>query len=399
MSSLAPFSLAVALDGAGWHPAAWRFNNISARSYFTAGHWAAQVQLAERGLVDFVTFEDSLTVQSGAVFAADRRTDQVRGRFDAVLLAARVAPTTRHIGLVPTAGVTHSEPFHVSTGLATLDHISGGRAGWKVKVSATPAEFENVGRRTIPQIDERSLQSGAAQELLAGLFGEAADAVEVVRRLWDSWEDDAVIRDKATGRYLDRNKLHPVNFSGPHFSVVGPSITPRPPQGQPLVTALAHSTIPYELAARGADLVYVTPQDADDARSIITAVREAETRVGRTGPPLKIFADLVVFLESTAERARSRKGRLDGADGARLTSDAAIQTDSPAGLARTLEGFRAAGIDGFRLRPGATDVDLPAIVTGLVPELQSRGVFRRSYGPETLRSRIGLSVPANRYAA
>ncbi|RIJ78655.1 LLM class flavin-dependent oxidoreductase [Nakamurella silvestris] len=399
MSSLDPYSVAVALDGAGWHPAAWRFNTVPARSYFTAGHWVDQVRQAERGLLDFVTFEDSLTLQSSNLFTADSRTDQVRGRFDAVLLAARVAPATRHIGLVPTAGVTHSEPFHLSTGLATLDHISGGRAGWKVRVSATPAEAENFGRRTVPQIDERSLQSGAAQELLAELFGEAADAVEVVRRLWDSWEDDAVIRDRSTGRYLDRGKLHPVDFQGSHFSVVGPSITPRPPQGQPLVTALAHSTIPYELAAKGADLVYVTPRDADDARAVVGAVRQAEDRVGRTGARLRIFADLVVFLEDTPERARSRKARFDGADGAELVSDAAVLTDSPTGLVRTLAGFREAGIDGFRLRPGASEADLRAIVTGLVPELQSRGLFRRSYDTGTLRSRLGLSVPANRYAA
>ena len=153
---------------------------------------------------------------------------------------------TSHIGLIPVATVTHTEPFHVSKAIATLDFVSHGRAGWQVRVSGTPHEAELFGRRDVSGVD---------------LFDEASDAVEVVRRLWDSWEDDAVIRDVGTGRFIDRDKLHYIDFAGKYFSVKGPSITPRPPQGQPVVAALAHARPVYEFAARSADLVFITPKD------------------------------------------------------------------------------------------------------------------------------------------
>lgn len=116
------------------------------------------------------------------------------------------------------------------------------------------------------------------------LFDEAADAVEVVRRLWDSWEDDAIIRDVATGRYVDRDKLHYIDFVDKHFSVKGPSITPRPPQGQPVVAALAHAPRIYEFAARSADIVFVTPTDGESLRSILTEISHAGGGASRSTP-------------------------------------------------------------------------------------------------------------------
>lgn len=212
--------LAVALDGAGWHPAAWREPGAGADRLFTAGHWAALVAEAEAGLLDFVTFEDSLSLQSTDPAGPDGRTDLVRGRLDAVLVAARVAPLSRHIGLVPSVVATHTEPFHVSKALATLDYVSRGRAGLRIQISERPDEVGHFGRRTTP-LDPTEL------------YAEAADHVEVVRRLWDSWEDDAEIRDVATGRFIDRAKLHYIDFEGPRFSVKGPSITPGRPRACP----------------------------------------------------------------------------------------------------------------------------------------------------------------------
>ncbi|MGW7789101.1 LLM class flavin-dependent oxidoreductase, partial [Streptomyces tricolor] len=262
----APLHLAVALDGTGWHPASWREPVARPRDLFTAGYWADLVTEAERGLLDFVTFEDGLGPQSSLLLAPDERTDQVRGRLDAVLIASRVAPLTRRIGLVPTVVTTHTEPFHISKAIATLDYVSAGRAGVRVRTTARPDEAAHFGRRTKPRID--GFDDPDAQQVVADLFDEAADYVEVVRRLWDSWEDDAEIRDAATGRFVDRDKLHYIDFEGRFFSVKGPSITPRPPQGQPLVTALAHRTLPYRLVARQADIGYVTPRDAEQARAI-----------------------------------------------------------------------------------------------------------------------------------
>ena len=196
-----PLHLAVALDGSGWHPAAWREPAARPTSLLTAAYWTDLVQTAERGLVDFVTIEDSLGLQSDTFSGPDDRVDRVLGRLDAVLIAARVAPLTSGIGLVPTAVVTHTEPFHVSKAIATLDYVSRGRAGVRVKLAASAAEAEHFGRRHIPQHQPTDLTTPEVHQLVSDLFDEAADYVEVVRRLWDSWEDDAEIRDAATGRF------------------------------------------------------------------------------------------------------------------------------------------------------------------------------------------------------
>ncbi|WP_425825470.1 LLM class flavin-dependent oxidoreductase [Streptomyces fractus] len=389
--------LAVALDGTGWHPASWREQVARPRDLFTAGYWADLVAEAERGLLDFVTIEDGLGPQSAHFLEPDERTDQVRGRLDAVLIASRVAPLTRHIGLVPTAVVTHTEPFHLSKAIATLDYVSEGRAGLRVQVTARPNEAAHFGRRTIPRID--AYDSPDAGELVTELFDEAADYVEVVRRLWDSWEDGAEIRDAATGRFIDRDKLHYIDFQGTHFSVRGPSITPRPPQGQPLVTALAHDTVPYRLVARATDVGYVTPHDAEQARAVVGGIRAEQDAAGRASEPLHVFGDLVVFLDDDPAAATARRDRLDALDGAPYVSDAPIFAGSPAQLADKLQELYDAGLTGFRLRPAVAGHDLPAITRGLVPELQRRGVFRRAYEADTLRGLLGLNRPANRYAA
>ncbi|MER5574865.1 LLM class flavin-dependent oxidoreductase [Streptomyces massasporeus] len=399
MSSIppSPLHLAVALDGTGWHPASWREPVARPRDLFTAGYWADLVAEAERGLLDFVTIEDGLGPQSSHWLDPDDRTDQVRGRLDAVLIASRVAPSTRHIGLVPTVVSTHTEPFHISKAIATLDYISTGRAGLRVQITARPNEAAHFGRRTIPRI--QAYDSPTAREVVTDLFDEAADHVEVVRRLWDSWEDDAEIRDAATGRFIDREKLHYIDFEGGHFSVKGPSITPRPPQGQPIVTALAHDTIPYRLVARAADVGYVTPHDTDQARAIVAEIRAEQAATGRVDEPLHIFGDLVVFLDDAPAKAAARRERLDALAGQTYTSDAPIFTGTPSQLADHLGELQTAGLTGFRLRPAVAGHDLPAITQGLVPELQRRDAFRRSYEADTLRGLLGLARPANRYLA
>ncbi|MCK1821844.1 LLM class flavin-dependent oxidoreductase [Streptomyces sp. XM83C] len=395
-TSATPLRLAVALDGTGWHPASWREPVARPRDLFTARYWADLVTEAENGLLDFVTLEDGLGPQSSHVLAPDDRTDQVRGRLDAVLTAARIAPLTRHIGLVPTAVVTHTEPFHLSKAIATLDHVSGGRAGIRVRISARPDEAAHFGRRTFPRI--KGYDDPDTLDFVADLFDEAADWVEVLRRLWDSWEDDAEIRDVATGRFIDRDKLHYIDFEGRHFSVKGPSITPRPPQGQPPVTALAHGTLPYRLLARQADIGFVTPHDAGRARAVLTEIRAEQRAAGRAHEPLHVFADLVVFLDDTPGAAADRKERLDALAGEPYESDALVFTGTPAELADLLQEFQRTGLTGFRLRPAVLGHDLPAVTRGLVPELQRRGAFRTAYEASTLRGLLGLAHPANRYA-
>jgi len=398
MSTPSPLRLAVALDSAGWHPAAWRQDDARPAELLTARYWTDLVHEAERGLLDFVTIEDSLGLQSSDDDGPDARTDRVRGRLDAVLIAARVAPLTSRIGLVPTATVTHTEPFHVSKAIATLDFVSSGRAGWRAQLSP-PSQDPHFGRRQSPTFKRADFNKPEVQALAAERFDEAADFAEVVRRLWDSWEDDAEIRHVATGRFIDRDKLHYIDFEGRWFNVRGPSIVPRPPQGQPLVTALAHASVVYRFGARSADVVYVTPGDASEARSITEEIQAEKEAAGRAGEPVHVFGDLVVFLDVTPAAARQRKDRLDEVAGEAYTSDAPVYVGTPAGLADRLQEWQRAGLSGFRLRPGTIPHDLRAITRSLVPELQHRGVFRTSYEASTLRGLLGLVRPANRYAA
>jgi alkanesulfonate monooxygenase SsuD/methylene tetrahydromethanopterin reductase-like flavin-dependent oxidoreductase (luciferase family) len=354
----------VALDGYGWHPHAWRPTLASdphTPSVLDGRYWAELAATAERGLLDFLTIDDSLMPQIGR--SSRIHPDRLTGRADAVLVAARIAPATRHIGLIPVATVTHTEPFHVSKSIATLDFVSRGRAGWQPRVSATTHEAALFGRRDV---------SGAP------LFDEAVECVDVVRRLWDSWEDDAIIRDVATGRYVDVDKLHYIDFAGKFLSVKGPSITPRPPQGQPVVAALAHVGPAYEFAAAGADVVFITPTDDASVRSILDEVRAAG------GAHLKVLADVVV----------SFRGEDD------FSSDALVFTGSATELVDMVVGWQRLGVDGVRLRPAVNAADLPVIVDEVVPLLQRAGRFRTAYRPgETLRARLGLPVAPNRYAA
>jgi alkanesulfonate monooxygenase SsuD/methylene tetrahydromethanopterin reductase-like flavin-dependent oxidoreductase (luciferase family) len=351
--------LGVALDGYGWHPEAWR-HTPDAEPVTSGRYWSDLAVTAERGLLDFATFDDAFTPQR-------RRRPEVEprwlaGRPDAVLVASRVAPATRHIGLIPVATVTHTEPFHVSKAIATLDFISHGRAGWQVRISSTQHEAELFGRRDVNGVD---------------LFDEASEAVEVARRLWDSWEDDAVVRDVAAGRFIDRDKLHYIDFAGKFFSVKGPSITPRPPQGQPVVTALAHAQRVYQFAARGADLVFITPKDDDSLRAILGEVARAG------GADLKVYADLYVTFDGVTDPR----------------SDAFVFDGTPAELVDLLRRWQRLGLDGVRLRPAVNATDLPVIVDGVVPLLQQAGAFRSAYPDgETLRDRLGLPVADNRYA-
>jgi len=399
VSLLPLLHLAVALDGAGWHPAAWREPDATPDRLFTPAYWVDLARQAERGLLDFITIEDGLDVQSDSRLGPDERTDRVRGRLDAVLIAARVAPVTRHIGLVPTAITTHTEPFHLSKAIATLDYVSGGRAGVRVQVAARADTAAHFGRREIPRLTVEQLAEPDGRRLLAEHFDEAADYVEVLRRLWDSWEDDAEIRDVATGRFIDRDKLHYIDFEGRWFAVKGPSITPRPPQGQPPVAALGHAAVPYRLIARSADVGFVTPRDRSHAVEIVAEVSGELAKAGRAG--VHLFGDVVVFLDDSAAVARARRERLDELAGAAYASDAHIFAGTPAELADLLLDWREAGLSGFRLRPGVLPRDLAQVIGGLVPELQRRGAFRAGYPddgwPATLRGLLGRPRPANRY--
>jgi alkanesulfonate monooxygenase SsuD/methylene tetrahydromethanopterin reductase-like flavin-dependent oxidoreductase (luciferase family) len=329
--------LTVGLTGAGWHPAAWREPGARPGELLTARWWIDQVVEAQEAVVDLVTIEDALALQSSDPDGPDDRTDATRGYLDAVVLAARIAPATRGIGIAPVVTTTLTEPFHVSTQIATIDHVSDGRAAWLARVAPSHWEAAHAGRRGLPSPEV--------------LRAEGAEHVEVVRRLWDSWEEGAEIRDAERHRFVDRSRLHHIDFAGERFRIRGPSITPRPPQGQPVVLATEPGL--------GADLV---------------------------------LEDLVVVLDEDARAAAGRRDRLDALHP--LAPPAEVFTGTPAALADLLEGRPRT-----RLLPAAIPYDLHAITRGLVPELQARGRVPRSYAAGTLRERLGLGRAANRYAA
>ncbi|MFF2351622.1 LLM class flavin-dependent oxidoreductase [Kitasatospora sp. NPDC058115] len=320
---------------------------LDSPGHVDAAHFTALARLAERASLDFVTLDDS--------YAPEPR------RLDALATFARLAPVTRGLGLVPTVTTTHTEPFHTSIAVNTLDWVSEGRAGWLVGVSDTEAEARAFGRKGAAPADE--------------LWAEAADAAEVATRLWDSWEDDAEIRDLATGRFVDRAKLHYIDFEGPHFSVRGPSITPRPPQGRPVVavTVTAADLAPdagpggrarVTTAARYADVVLL---DAPDRATRLTAATELRLRGGEA---LRVLARIPAALPDAAAAA--------------------------ALLTEITEG--SGGVDGFHLVPTEPARDLTALAEHVVPQLRERGLFRAGYTGRTLREHLGLARPASRYA-
>ncbi|MBL7252790.1 LLM class flavin-dependent oxidoreductase [Paractinoplanes lichenicola] len=265
------------------------------------------------------------------------------GRIEAGVRAAFAARRTSRIGLAPTLHATVTEPFHLATQLASLDHASLGRAGWVVGAANSAAAHATIGGTPLAEPD--------------GLRRELADVIEVARQLWDSWEDDAVIRDVATSRFLDSDRVHHINFTGERFSVVGPLITPRPPQGQ--VVVLGSDTLGV---TENLDIALIAAADlgelADRAHVAHTA-----------GAPL-VFAEVEVRPD---EGEPSGRLRVTGDDELREVLD------------------RLAGIvDGVRLHPADLATDLPRIAAA-VP-------IRPPSGP-TLRAALGLARPANRFAA
>lgn len=375
--------LAVALERAGWHPAAWRASGLSPHAFTNPRHWADQVRVLDRAGVTFATIEDALALTDRFEDAGAPSPDRLHGRLDAVLLASALAPLTHRIGLIPTVTTTHTEPFHIATGIQTLDFASRGRAGVRLVVGGSAAERANFGRR-----DEIDLETG---------FREAGDVADVLGRLWDSWQDDAIIRDAASGRFVDADRIHNVDFTGEFFSITGASIVPRSPQGRPIIAVLAHQTVPFRLAAEHADVVFVTPHDAPAATGILAELDGAAAELRRSSEGLRVFADVVVLIEETPAKARDALARLDELAESEFRSDAPLVAGTPTEVAEHLRALAEAGVDGVRLRPARQPDDVTAIAERLAPLLRATRVLRED-DAATLRGRLGLSRPDSRYA-
>ncbi|MFF3752808.1 LLM class flavin-dependent oxidoreductase [Streptomyces sp. NPDC002018] len=334
---------------------------------YDAGWYVELARLAEDGALDFVTLQDSFD----------------RPGPDALAVLSRVAPTTERIGLVPVVTTTHTEPFHVSTSLATLDWVSGGRAGWFVGVSDTPAQARLFGRRRAAPA--------------AALWREAGEVAEVSARLWDSWEDGAEIRDRPTGRFIDRDKLHHVDFEGTGFSVRGPSTVPRPPQGRPVTVIDGTAGPAAETAARHADVVLVRAGRPEEAAVLRERLRARAADHGRDPDTLRVLAALTVHL---GDGERPLDPGLESAPRTTAGAGGPRYRGGPAGLAQLITGWHGAGaVDGFHLTPAEPRRDLERLVNGTVALLQHRSLFRTFHPGGTLREHLGLARPANRYTS
>ncbi|MGU3645070.1 LLM class flavin-dependent oxidoreductase, partial [Microbacterium sp. C23T] len=238
-------------------------------------------------------------------------------------------------------------------------------------------------------------------EILAA-FREAGEFADVLSRLWDSWQDDAIIRDAAAGRFLDADRVHNIDFEGEFFSITGASIVPRSPQGRPLITVLAHQRVPYRLAAERADVVFITPHlEGGRPGFALPGIRselDAAADDLRTGEePLRVFADLLVLIEDTEAAAREALARLDEWDGEPLTSDARVVVGTPGDVADAVRELAAQGVDGVRLRPARQPADVVAIAEKVVPLLRATGTLREDDGAASLRTRLDLARPESRY--
>jgi alkanesulfonate monooxygenase SsuD/methylene tetrahydromethanopterin reductase-like flavin-dependent oxidoreductase (luciferase family) len=334
-------------------------------SAYDAASYLTLVRLAERGGLDFVTLEDSFA----------------RPGPDALAVLARLAPATSRIGLVPTVTTTHTEPFHVQAAVATLDWVSRGRAGWRIDVSTTEGEARLFGRRHAASAGE--------------LWQEAGDVADVAARLWDSWEDDAEIRDVATGRFIDRDKLHHVDFRGTSFSVKGPSIVPRPPQGHPVRVVDATDAPARRTAARYADVALVRASSALQAAAARDQLRSMAADFGRHPGQLRILAGLLVDLGDGEHAAEPGHG----GGGPRQTPQGPLYRGGPVDLAELIATWHGEGIvDGFHLTPVEPLRDLERLVNGTVALLQHRGLFRTFYPGSSLREHLGLARAVNQYA-
>ncbi len=347
-----PFALVVELDGHGAHPAAWHADGRTTRGLLRGARVAETVRAAERAGFTAATFEDA-PLAPGLSHGA---------RVDAVQRAAFAAPLTSAIGLIPVTHAVYAEPFHLATQLATADFASSGRAGWIVGVDPDARIAASSGREPVD----------AAQAA-----ADASATVEVARRLWDSWADDAAIRYTASWRYLDRERVHYIDFEGESFSVKGPSIIPRPPQGQLPIIADASAGVPADVA-----LV------ASSANATVSAARAAGAGL--------VWLELEVALDHAGLTGAERVARLDAHEPWAVGPFGRYLGDA-AGLVELLTGLLGQ-VDGVRLRPAVLDEDLDELGRAVLPALRRAGAHTPPAVGATLRESLGLPASVNRYS-
>ncbi|MEW9532061.1 LLM class flavin-dependent oxidoreductase [Microbispora sp. NPDC049125] len=423
------------LMGVGHHEAAWRHPRTEPRRVTDVRHFQHLARVAERGRLDSVFLADGLALWGNVRHNA-------LGGLEPLTLLSALAAVTDHVGLIATVSTTYNEPFHVARKFASLDHISGGRAGWNIVTSAGEAEAHNFG------IDR------PAHRLR---YERADEFLDVVTKLWDSWEDDAVLGDRASGVYADTGKIHQVDHEGPHFRVRGPLNTQRPPQGRPLLVQAGSSEDGRGFAARHAEAVFTAQQTLEEGQEFYADIKARAVAYGRRPEDILILPGISPILGATEREAlrlekeledlivpaygvgqlsnilgvdlsghpldeplpevpvetegqqsrlklvvdlarregltiRQLIGRLAGGRGHRVVAG------TPEQIADQLqEWFEGGAADGFNIMPPLLPSGLEDFVDHVVPELQARGLFRYEYEGRTLRDRYGLARPAGRH--
>lgn len=423
------------LMGVGHHEAAWRHPRTSEHEVLDVAHFVRLGQIAERGKLDSVFFADGLAVGPNI-----RRNTQAI--FEPITLLSAIAGGTSKVGLIATASTGYNHPYTLARAFASLEHISGGRAGWNIVTSGQEQEALNFGYDSIPDH--------------AGRYRRAQEFVDVVNRLWDSWEDDAVVLDVDNAIFADPERVHPINHVGEAFRVRGPLNSPRSPQGRPVLVQAGSSEDGKDLAARYAEVVFTAQRTIAEGQDFYRDLKRRLPRYGRGAEVLQILPGIVPFIGSTEKEARDLEreftdlispdyalgqlsnffnvdltglpldsrlpplppeseiqghksrstlvrqlaasedltireliGRLGGGRGHRTI------TGTPEQIADDLIAWVDAGAaDGFNVMPPYLPGGLEDFVDHVVPILQARGRFRDDYTASTLRGHYGIELPS-----
>lgn len=433
MSTARQLRLGTILHGASGNMSAWRHPAAVADASINFDFVQETARLAEQGKLDFLFVADGLYINEKSI-------PHFLNRFEPLTVLSALASVTRHLGLVGTLSTSYSEPFTVARQFASLDHLSHGRAGWNVVTSPLEGSAKNFSREKHP---DHALRYRIADEYL-----------DVVKGLWDSWEEDAFIRDKASGQFFDPQKLHTLNHHGDFFQVAGPLNIGRTPQGRPIIFQAGASEDGKKLAARHADAIFTHHETLAEAQAFYRDVKQQLEQHGRRHDELHIFQGVSVIVgdsEADAEQqyqttaalvsindALNYLGRyfehhdfsqypLDepfpeigdlGQNSFRSTTDeikrnarerkltlrqVALESASPrprfSGTAEQVADglqawFESRAADGFIIQGGTPDT-FPRFVEKVVPILQARGLFRTDYPGTTLRESLGLALPAH----
>ncbi|WP_238925946.1 LLM class flavin-dependent oxidoreductase [Achromobacter xylosoxidans] len=427
----------------GHHIAAWRHPDAQADAPVNFRHYAELARRAEAAKFDAIFLADSVGVRNTDLASLSRtaRSDH----FEPLTLLSALAAVTEKIGLIATVSTTYNEPYHVARKFASLDHISGGRSGWNLVTSSGQGEAQNF------NLDEHVEH--------ARRYARAAEFHDVVLGLWDSWEDDAFLRDKHSGQYFDPTKLHPLRHRGEHFSVRGPLNVSRSPQGRPVVVQAGASPAGRDLAARTAEVIFVAHQTFDEARAFYRDIKGRAVEYGRDPDDIKIMPGIFPVIGRSQAEAEDKFARLQdlihpvvgvqllsnmiggfdlsgypvdgplpdipetngGKSRQQLLIDLARRDNltirqlylriagarghqqvvgTPQSVADQLQQwFEEDGADGFNIMSPWLPGGLDDFIELALPELRRRGLFRTEYSGATLRQHLGLARPAHRAVA